>query len=93
MATAISQVESAHGDIQQQRSSLAGYAADLAGGWQSTASSAFQQAFEAFDGEMQKLLAALNNINSNLRTNHANYTNVEESNQQVVNKVAGAINA
>lgn len=92
MATAITQVSSAHSDIQQQRQALAGYAADLAGGWVSTASSAFQSAFEAFDGEMQKLLAALNNIHANLNVNHANYANVESTNQQVVNKVGQAIN-
>jgi WXG100 family type VII secretion target len=93
MQTAIGQVGTAHSDIQQQRQLLAGYASDLAGGWQSTASSAFQSAFEAFDGEMQKLLAALNNIQNNLQVNHNNYQNVEDTNQSVVNKVAGAINA
>jgi WXG100 family type VII secretion target len=92
MATAITQVQTAHDDVQSQRTKLASASADLGGSWLGGASTAFQTSFEAFDAEVQKLLSALQNIHTSLSANHAGYNNVEDTNTSIVNKVQAAIN-
>lgn len=92
MQTALGKVQDAHDQVTAQRTQLAGYAADLAGGWRSGASTVFQNAFTAFDGELQKLLTALEGIHTNLTTSHGQYANAEATNTSIVNKVSSAIN-
>jgi WXG100 family type VII secretion target len=92
MAVAITQVQQAHDDVQSQRAKLASSAAELGGSWIGGASSAFQTAFEGFDAEVQKLLAALQGIHTGLNANHSVYNNVEAANTSVVNRVGAVIN-
>lgn len=91
MATAAQQVESAVGSIRGLQSNMGSYASELQGSWQGQAASAFNNAFESFNADFSKVIAALEDIHEKLVGSHTTYANTEESNTSTVSKISSAL--
>jgi WXG100 family type VII secretion target len=91
MQTAVNNIENAVATIQGQQSQLAGATSDLNAGWIGSASSAFQNAYNAFNGDFTKMITALTNIQENLQANLRNYSTDEETNTTSATKISQAL--
>ena len=92
MATAAQQVEGAVTTIRGLQSNMASYAAQLQGGWQGQAASAFNNAYEAFSADFTKVLSALQSIQEKLVGTHGTYATTEETNTSTVSKISTMLN-
>ena len=91
MAQAAQQVDQAVSVIRGLQSNMNSYSAQLAGGWQGQASTAFQNTYEAFNADFTKVLTALQGIQEKLVGTHGTYTTTEQANTQSVNRVMNAL--
>ncbi len=92
MVTAAAQVESALGEIRGQQGRLAGFHADLMGGWKGEASTAFTNAFDQFNADFNIVINALQGIHERLVGSHANYNATEAANAASASKISSALN-
>jgi WXG100 family type VII secretion target len=93
MAQAASQVDSAVSEIRGLQSQLAGAHESMQGGWKGPASSTFTSAFNEFNVDFNKVIAALDNLGAKLRQSGVNYNTIETANQASANKIVNALNA
>lgn len=92
MQTAANQLQSAVDTVRSAQSSLMGQQGEMMGGWQGNAASAFTQAFEAFNADYTKVIAAMQRIQEALQVNQRQYTASEEANTQLSTRVHTALN-
>jgi WXG100 family type VII secretion target len=92
MAQAAVQVEDAVSQIRGQQSQLAGYHADLMGGWQGRAATAFTSAYEAFNADFSQVLSALQGIQEKLVTTRGRYQANEDTQTAAATRVMGLLN-
>ena len=92
MQRAAQQLDSAFSTVTGLRTTLAGHKSELLGGWAGEAASAFSNVFEAFDGDMAKVLAAMDALHEKLVATHATYVTTEAEQSATVNKIASMLN-
>ena len=92
MQRAAQQLDSAHNTVTGLRATLETHRTELLSGWKGEAASAFANVYEAFDADMAKVLAAMQQLHSKLVTTHSTYVSTEEERSATVNRVAGLLN-
>ena len=92
MATAAVQVEDAVGQIKSQQSRLNGAHGDMMGGWIGESATAFTAAFNQFNADFAKVIAALDNMHSKLVASRTNYAASEEANTTSASRISAALN-
>jgi ESAT-6 family protein len=92
MARAATQVDSAVSQIKGLQSNLAGAHESMMGGWRGAAASTFNNAYNEFNVDFNKVIQALDNLGAKLRQSGANYSTIETANQSSANKIVSALN-
>jgi WXG100 family type VII secretion target len=92
MAAAAGHVRQVNEEIGAQLGTLMAQLEPIAATWRGAASTAFQQLHTRWNGDAQKLNAALLAIADALAGTHQAYTTAEEANHAAVSRVAGLIN-
>jgi len=92
MATAYQQCQDAVDQVKAEQSRLAGFHADLSGGWIGEASSAFTSAYTAFNADFTQVLQALQEIQEKLVVTQHHYTVNEEEQTAAARRVQGLLN-
>jgi WXG100 family type VII secretion target len=78
MAKAAGDIDEAASTIKGLQTSLQGHKAAVLSGWQGNAASAFDQVFQSFDEDMNKVLTALNGMHESLVKNRTQYESAEQ---------------
>ena len=92
MATAAAQVENTVGQIKALQSRLNGAHADLMQGWTGQSATAFTSAFNEFNADFSKVIAALNVMHEKLVASRVNYNASEEANATSASRIGAALN-
>ncbi len=92
MAQAAQKLEDSVGTTRGIRTQLQGHKAELLSNWSGNAARAFDQVFEQFDTDFQRVLTAMEGMHSKLVATRTTYEQTEEEQAATVNKVAGLIN-
>jgi WXG100 family type VII secretion target len=92
MAQAAQKLEEAVGNVRNNRSQLQGHKAELLSGWSGNAARAFDQVFEQFDSDFQRVINAMEGMHEKLVQTRITYERTEEEQTATVNKVSGLIN-
>lgn len=91
MAKAAQQIDTKHQQIQTLQSRLRGEMQTLAGIWTGKASTAFQQGYQRFDEEYEKVKNGLEKIHGALTETLRDYTIREDESEAEANKFIGTI--
>ncbi len=91
MAKAAQQVRQTSDEINGELNSLQSQLEPIAGSWQGSAASAFQQLMERWHTDAQKLTQALTGISEVLDQSNKSYTSTEESNHSEIAKILGGL--
>lgn len=91
MQKATQQIETKHQQIHQLQTRLQGQMTDLSSRWHGNASTAFQQGYQQFDSEFEKVKQGLDKIHTSLVETLREYGAREEENQATANQIAGLI--
>lgn len=91
MAKAAQQIDTKHQQIVALQTSLRGEMSSLAAVWTGRASTAFQQGYQRFDEEYDKVKNGLERIHSALTETLRDYTIREEESESEANKFIGTI--
>ncbi len=91
MAKAAQQIDTKHQQIVALQSRLRGEMQTLAGVWTGKASVAFQNGYQRFDEEYEKVKNGLEKIHSALTETQRDYTIREDESEAEANKFIGTI--
>ena len=91
MNKAAQQIDTKHQQIVALQTRLRGEMQTLAAAWTGKASTAFQNGYQRFDEEYEKVKNGLEQIHSALTETHRDYTIREDENLQEANKFIGSI--
>ncbi|SDL12129.1 WXG100 family type VII secretion target [Tessaracoccus oleiagri] len=91
MAKAAQQIDAKHQQIQALQSRLRGEMQQLSAVWTGKASTAFQQGYQRFDEEYEKVKNGLEKIHGALTETLRDYTIREDESQAEANKFIGTI--
>lgn len=91
MAQAAQRVEEAGQTLNKIKSDLGNEHQQLQGMWKGAASSAFTKVYTEFDGDLDKVLQALNRLHETLVQVKINYQASEDQQEQEVNRIAGLL--
>jgi len=92
MATAAGQVENAVGQIKSLQSRLNGAHGDMMAGWVGESGTAFTAAFNEFNADFSKVIAALGVMHDKLITSRTNYNATEDANTTSANRITSVLN-
>ncbi len=92
MAQAAQRLEDAAGTTRGIRTQLQSHKAELLANWEGNAARAFDQVFEAFDADFQKVLSTMEEMHGKLVQTRITYERTEEEQTSTVNRVSGLIN-
>jgi WXG100 family type VII secretion target len=92
MAQAASRLEDAAGTTRQIRTQLQSHKGELLANWEGNAARAFDQVFEQFDADFQKVLSTMEEMHGKLVQTRVTYERTEEEQTATVNRVSGLIN-
>jgi WXG100 family type VII secretion target len=92
MAQAAQKLEDAVGTTRGIRTQLQGHKAELLSQWEGNAARAFENVFEQFDQDFQKVLTTMEGMHEKLVQTRTTYERTEEEQTATVNKVSGLIN-
>ena len=91
MNKAAQQIDTKHQEIVQLQTRLRNEMGTLAGTWSGRASTAFQNGYQRFDEEFEKVKNGLEQIHSSLTETHRDYSTREDENEQSANKFLNSI--
>lgn len=91
MNKAAQQIDTKHQQIVALQTRLRGEMQTLAASWTGKASTAFQNGYQRFDEEYEKVKNGLEQIHSALTETHRDYSIREDENLQEANKFIGSI--
>ncbi|MEU5876573.1 WXG100 family type VII secretion target [Spirillospora sp. NPDC047279] len=92
MAQAAQRVESAAQDLHKIKGDLASEQQQLQGQWVGEASSAFTKVYTEFDGELSKVIQALETLHEKLSQAKINYEASEQQQTEDVNRLNSLLN-
>lgn len=92
MQKATQQIETKHQQIHALQTRLQGQMVDLGSRWRSNSSTVFQQGYQQFDSEFEKVKQGLDQIHTSLVQTLREYGMREEENQATANQISGLIN-
>ncbi|MFC6880071.1 MULTISPECIES: WXG100 family type VII secretion target [Actinomadura] len=92
MAQAAQRVESAAQDLHKIKSDLGSEHQQLQSQWVGQASSAFTKVYTEFDGELGKVLQALETLHEKLTQAKVNYEASEQQQTEEVNRLNSLLN-
>lgn len=84
-------VVSARGDLDQQLSALRGKLSGIGSQWRGSGSAAFQQVMTRWDEDARKIISALDEFETNLRTSEQTYNTNDEAQSSSFGKLAGRL--
>ena len=84
-------VAEARSDLDSQLAGLRGKLAGIGSSWVGAGSTAFQQVMTRWDEDTRRIVAALNEFETNLRSSEATYTSSDESQAQSYQRMLGAL--
>lgn len=87
MAQAAQDLEASAGVIRKLQGQLEGHKSEVRGGWEGTASMAFERVFARFSEDFNKVLQALDGMHESLTQTKITYEAKEQSAQESVNRV------
>lgn len=92
MAQAAQRVESAAQDLRKIRGDLSSEQQQLQGQWIGEASSTFTKVYTEFDGELGKVLQALETLHEKMTQAKINYEASEQQQTESVNQINSLLN-
>ena len=92
MQQGANKVQDAHQQVQGLFQTLRSEVEQMLGGWQGGAASAFVQVHEAFEGQANKINAALDRMHEALVATHTTYGTQESDQSQTFTNMTSSIN-
>jgi WXG100 family type VII secretion target len=84
-------VSDARGDLDQQLSALRGKLAGLGAQWAGAGSAAFHQVMNRWDEDTRRIITALNEFETNLRSSEQTYNASDESQASSFSRLQGRL--
>ncbi|MGH8867349.1 MAG: WXG100 family type VII secretion target [Actinomycetes bacterium] len=84
-------VSEARSELDQQMSALRGKLAGVGAQWVGAGSAAFQQVMTRWDEDTRRIVTALNDFETNLRSSEATYTSSDDQQAQAFSRFQGAL--